>query len=136
QIGSATAGTVNVSAAISSAIGWGTLTLVNNGAVTEAPTGSLKVPNLRVNSGGPVALVGVNHVGVLAADTAKAFSLDNGTNPLSVGVVDGDVGILTSGSAIHLVADALDIMQPVTSSTGIVTLEPYTKNRTIDLGTN
>jgi len=139
QIGSATAGTINVSAAISSAIGWNTLTLVNNGPITEAPTGSLHVPNLRVSSGGAVALVGINHVGVLAADTAKAFSLDNGTNPLSVGVVDGDLGILTNGSAIHLIADALDIMQPVTtgsSSTGVVTLEPFTKNRTIDLGTN
>jgi len=133
QIGSATAGTINVSEAISSTVGWDTLTLVNNAAVTEAPAGSLTMPNLRVGSAGPVTLAGVNNVGLLAADATSAYSFNDAAHLLDVSAVDGDTGI--AGSAIHLIADALDITQPLSAGSGIVDLEPFTSNRSIDLGT-
>jgi hypothetical protein len=139
QIGSSTAGAITISAAIINPATWNLLTLINNGSITEAAAGSLTVPNLRVSSTGPVTLTSANNVGTLAANTTNPFSFNNGTNLLTIGVVDGDIGIVTSGSDIHLIADDMDLGQQVTtgsSTAGIVTLEPFTATETIDLGTN
>ncbi|HET6883588.1 MAG TPA: hypothetical protein VFI31_25775, partial [Pirellulales bacterium] len=139
QIGSPTAGAINISAAISNAATWNTLALVNNGSISEAAAGSLTLPNLRVSSAGPVTLTSANDVGTLAADTTNGFSFSNGTHFLAIGIVDGDTGIATSGSGIHLIADDMDLAQQITTgatTAGVVNLEPFTSSRTIDLGTN
>src|SRR5262249_27396233 len=140
QIGSNTAGNINVSAAITNPATWNVLTLQNNASITEAAAGSLTLPNLLVSSTGPVTLTSANNVGTLAAKTTtNAFSFSNGTNLLPVGVGDGDTGIVTSGSNVHLIADDMDLAQQVTTGSttaGVVNLEPFTTTHTIDLGTN
>ncbi len=137
RIGSNIAGTINVSAAITNPATWNTLTLINGSTITEAPAGSLTVTDLAVDSTGPVTLGSANHVTTLAASTTGAFTFNNGTNTLTVGVVDGDTGITTIGSNINLSADAMDLTQQVsTGSTtaGIVTLTPFTASNSISIG--
>jgi hypothetical protein len=140
---SLTSGNINVTAAITNPAGWNTLALYSGDTITEAAAGSLTVPNLRATATNSVTLTSANDVGTLAGDTSTAstasFSFSNGTNLLTVGVVDGDTGIVTSGSDIHLIADDMDLAQQVTtgsSSAGVVNLEPFTATRTINLGTN
>jgi hypothetical protein len=135
RIGGPGAGTINVSAAITNPATWNTLTLINNGSITESAAGSLILPNLSVSSAGPVTLTSANNVGVLAADTTGSFSFSNGTNSLSVGVVDADTGIITSNSDVSLTADNLDLQQAINAGTGIVMLQPFTSTLAITLGT-
>jgi hypothetical protein len=139
RIGSISSGNIYISAPIKSAATWNVLALISVGGITEGPAGSLALPNLRVSSAGAVALTSANNIGVLAATTANSFSFSNGTHLLTVGVVDGQIGITTNNSNIHLVADDLDIAQPITtgsSASGVVNLEPFTFFQTIDLGNN
>lgn len=135
QIGTATAGPINISAAITNPAGWTTLTLLNGGTITEAAAGSLTLPNLRVASFGPVNLNNANDVDALAASSAAWFAFNNGTNTLTVGVVDGATGISTTDSDIILTADNLDLAQSVNAGAGTVTLEPFTNSLPITLGT-
>ncbi len=136
QIGNATAGTINVSAAITAPAGWDTLTLINNGTITEAAGGSLTVSNLSVSSTGPVTLTSANDVGSLAASTTNAFSFSDGSHLLTVDTVDADTGIVSTNSNITLIADSMSIEQAVNAGTAIVTLEPSTSGLAINLGTN
>jgi hypothetical protein len=139
QIGSDSAGIITVSAAVSNPAGWNVLRLFNGGSIVEAAAGSLTVPNLRVSSGGPVHLNNVNNVGTLAANTTNLFEFENGTNLLTIGTVDGDTGIVTTGSNIALTADDMDVAQQVSTGSmtgGTVSLGPFTNDETIDVGTN
>jgi hypothetical protein len=139
RIGTPTAGAITISAPIASPIGWNTLSLNNNAAITETAAGSLIVPNLRVSSSGAVNFSGVNDVGILAMDTNGGALFNDGPHQLAVGTVDGVAGISTNESEIHLIADGMNITQPVTTgsaSSSVVLLEPFTKNRSIDIGGN
>ena len=51
-----------------------------------------------------------------AADTTNAFSFSNGINSLTVGVVDGDTGIVTTNSAITLTAYQVEPAHTVLSA--------------------
>jgi hypothetical protein len=139
RIGSPSSGTINVSAGISASSGWNVLTLIGGNSVTEAAAGFLSLPDLRISAVGPVNLSSVNNVGVVASDTTNAFTFNNGTHTLTVGVVDGDAGIVTNGSNVHVIADNMNVTQQITTGSnaaGIVNLEPFTLTQTIDLGTN
>jgi hypothetical protein len=102
QIGHGTEGAINVSSSISvGAGGTGTLSLFNNGPVTE--TGIITAGNLRVSSAGPVTLTGSNKIsgmiaGALTTPTA-AFNFNNAGN-VTIGNVDGVTGITTVNGAI------------------------------------
>jgi hypothetical protein len=138
-IGSPTAGTITISAAIASTAGWNTLTLIANAAIIEATSGSLTVPNLDISTSGVATLAGINNVGTLAGSPAGGLTFNDGPRLLTVGSVDGGSGVSTNDTEIHLIADALDITQPLNTasdSNGVVLLEPFTKSRSIDLGAN
>ncbi len=137
QIGSPTAGSINISAAISAPAGWSTLTLINNDTITEATAGSLTVTNLRIISSGPVTLGSDNSVGNLSSSTTNAFLLDNGTNSLTIpsAGVDGVLGISTNNGDITLVADNIVIDQVIAPGTGTVILEPSTQALNMTVGT-
>jgi hypothetical protein len=137
RIGSSTAGNITVSQAITNPATWNTLSLITGASVTEAAAGSLTVPNLRVTATSQATLLSTNNVGTLAGNTGGTFSFDNGTNLLTVGTVDNDIGIVTNNSNITLIADTMSIGESVTtgsSSVGTVTLLPSDLTRTIDLG--
>ncbi len=139
RIGSPTAGAITISAAIASPVGWNTLSLINNAAITETAAGSFTVQNLSVTSSGADSFSGVNYVGTLAIDASGGVLFNDGPHQLTIGVVDGLAGVSTNETEIHLIADAMNITQPVTTgsaSSGVVLLEPFTKNRSIDLGGN
>jgi hypothetical protein len=138
QVGSANAGTVNVSAAITTPTGgpgsWNVLTLENGSAITEAAAGALTVPDLRISSGGPVILDSANDVGVLAANITNSITFNDGTHLLIVGMVDNDTGILTTNSAITLIADSVSIQQQINAGTGVVNFLPFTATTVITVG--
>ena len=92
------------------------------------------MPNLRVSSTGPVTLDQSNNIGTFASGTTNAVTVNNGTNSLTIGVVDGVTGIVTGNSAITITADNLNIAQPVNAGTGIVTLAPFSAGQVIALG--
>jgi hypothetical protein len=75
-----------------------------------------------------------NNIGTFAADATNAVTVNNGTNVLTIGVVDGVTGIDTSNSAITITADNLNIAQPVNAGTGIVTVAPFSAGQLIALG--
>jgi hypothetical protein len=137
RIGSATAGNINVSASITRTTS--PLSLINNGTISDAMAGSITANSLRISSAGPVTLDSDNSVGTLASTTTGSLTFDNGTNPLSIGVVDGTTGITTTNAAATLIVDSLDIAQAINAGSGamggIVTISPNTAGRAIDLGT-
>ena len=115
RIGTNTSGTINISGPIKNPATWNTLALISGNGITESPAGSLTLPNLRVSSGGSVTLTSANNVAVLAAATANAFTFNNGTHLLTVGIVDGNVGITNNQSRVVLIADNLNITQPIST---------------------
>jgi hypothetical protein len=134
QVGSPTAGTINVSAAVSPT-GTNVLSLVNGGTITEAAAGSITIADLSVSSTGPVTLNSANNVGTLAADTTNGFSFNDGTNALTIGTVDGDVGVTTSGAPATLTADNMTLSAAINlGTTATVALQPFTAGQLIDLG--
>jgi hypothetical protein len=113
QIGSNTAGNITIVSPTSVNLGSAVLSLINNGSISEKAFGSLQVVNLRVSSTGPVTLNNPNNIGVFAANTTNAVTVNDGTNGLTVGTVDGVSGIATGNGAINLTADAMLFQQQV-----------------------
>ena len=103
RIGSSTAGALTITAPISAPAGWNTLTLINNGAISEQAGDSLTVANLRVSSAGPVALdAASNNIQTFAADSTASDSIVDASS-LTIGTVDGVSGVATSnGAAVNL----------------------------------
>jgi filamentous hemagglutinin family protein len=121
QIGNSTAGAIDVSATVTP--GANTLVLVNNGAISGA--GSLVVPNLRINSAGPVTLAGANDVDNLAATVSGNGNglTFNDTDDLALGTVDTVSGVSTLNGAVNLSAGGLlNVNNPINAGFGVVTL--------------
>jgi hypothetical protein len=138
RIGTNSVSSINVSAAIHGDASWNnTLTLISNGPITEAAAGSLTLANLLIRGVGPVTLTSVNNVQDLAAMVTNAFTLNNGTNTLTIpnAGVDLVLGITTTNSNVTLIADNIRIFQVITPGTGTVTLEPFTTTLNITVGT-
>src|SRR5262249_14891877 len=128
-------GAITVSAAIAPS-GTSNLTLISGGAVSGA--GMITVTNLRISSTGAITLAGNNDVGTFAAAVTGPGSgiIFADINSMIVGIVDGVTGITTNNGSITLAADDLDVQQTINAGTNRVTLETFTANRPIDLGTN
>jgi len=134
RIGSNIAGNITIAAPITES-GANTLALINSGSISEAAFGSLHAANLRVSSAGPVILNSVNNgFSTVAADVAGPVILSDGPNTLTIGIVDGAVGIATNNSAVNLTADNINISQSINAGTGIVTIAPSTSSQTVALG--
>jgi len=127
-------GLITISAPIVAPAGCNTVWLRSGAGVTEATGGSLTVPNLRLETSGPVSMRSANNVRVLAAATTGGLDFANGTNPLTIGTVDGTVGVSTSGFSLGITADSLDVQQPVNAGAGGVTFQPYSPAAGVDLG--
>src|SRR5579872_2190899 len=135
QIGNTVAGNITIASQIADLTGSNTLTLENNGNISEGAFGSLIEPNLRIVSAGSVLLGNTgNDISTLAAAVSNGLTFNNGTNALTVGTVDGQQGIFASNSAISLTADAMTITQAINAGTGIVTLAPFTASQTVNIG--
>ena len=102
QIGSNTAGNLTVTAPIAPT-GSNVLALVTGGTVSETPAGTLTVPDLRISSSGAVTLDNPgNAIQVLAAVAASSVTVVDGVN-LTIGVVDGDSGIIPGvGASVNV----------------------------------
>jgi Ca2+-binding RTX toxin-like protein len=102
------------------------------GTVTES--GPVKVTDLAIAASGDVQLTNSgNDVGVLAASVGGSFSLAD-SRSLAVAMLNGVTGITSANHDITLTADNLDIQQPISAGSGIVTLQPLSAGRTIGLG--
>jgi len=128
QVGSATAGTITISAAISPANS-GTLSLVNGAAVIETGAGALTVSNLKLDSTGAALFTGTNNAGTIAV-AASTLTFVN-SSLLTVGTVDGLVGVTSAGNVV-LTADDLEISAKIDPAR--VTLQPLTAGTQITLG--
>jgi hypothetical protein len=135
RIGTSSAGSITISSPISNPTNSNVLALINNGTISEKPFGSLTLPNLRVSSTGPVTLDNPNNnIQFLAADTTNGLTVNDGAHNLTVGIVEGDFGVVTNNSAINLTADAMNFQQQVNAGTGIVTLSSFSPTQAIALG--
>ena len=135
RIGSATAGDLAVTAAIDAA-GTGTLSLASGGSIVMSSPGTITETNLRLSAGSTIGMnAGPNSVGTLAATAAGSVSFSNGSTALRIGTVDGVTGLSTVNASITVLADALDLQQPVNAGTGSVFLRPVTGSTIINLGT-
>ena len=119
------AGGINLSAPITTATGFTTLSLLADaGSITEALAGSLSVAGLALQADAGVNLGQANQVGTLAGHTANnPFTFANGGGTLTIGTVDGVSGIdaLASGDVTLTVGTA--------AATGIlVSANPNDKN--------
>ncbi len=162
RIGSSSAGSITVTAAITDVgTGWSTLSLITGSTVSE-PGGSLTVTSLAVQAADDINLGPNNGV---AVSNVAASSLTGGfdlftTPSLTVTTVDGVSGISTGAVILvdSTVANtSLTVSQPVTTnggqditfifdnmtlSAGVdaaghrVTLEPFSSGQLIDVGTN
>src|SRR5271166_1951722 len=114
RIGSIIAGNITITAAISNPPGSNTLSLINNGSISEGTFSSLTIPNLRISSTGPVTLGSANNIiATLAATATNGLTVNDGTHILAIGTVDGVAGIATNNSAVNLTADNINISQQV-----------------------
>jgi uncharacterized protein YjdB len=133
-VGSATAGTLNISAPITAPAAWITLALVGGGNMSESGPGSLTVPNLRVSEdAAEVVRLNNNNIGALGADLASQSQLRiSDANALVIGVVDGDSGITGTGNVVSISADSLDVQQPINA--GAIEVAPMTSGVQVSLG--
>jgi autotransporter-associated beta strand protein len=118
QVGSAEAGHIVISAAITAPATWNTLALVGGSEIMEnhASTGALTVPNLRVSAANFADLRNLNNnVGTVAAATWSDFDIDSVASPLVVDVVDGVTGVTTNHGGIYLLVHDIDLRQAVVS---------------------
>ncbi|HTK73955.1 MAG TPA: dockerin type I domain-containing protein [Gemmataceae bacterium] len=138
QVGSSNTGAITVSAPVSATPGWNTLAIVGS-AIASAGTGSLTVGNVGLVSSGAVSLPAANSVTTLAAMSRGALTFADNI-PLTIGTVNGTVGVSTSGADATIVADAVDVQQvlnvqpQLNSGTGILTLRPLSTSVSVDLG--
>ncbi len=125
RIGSIAAGDITLSSPISG-LGPNVLTLIANGSVidgasTTAPL--ITAPDLRLSVGGAIGATNAIETDV------EALALDNGagsvaianSQPLTIGQVDGDTGVISNGSVSLTSTGALSVNQPVQTQ-GTVTL--------------
>ncbi|MFO0813423.1 MAG: hypothetical protein U0796_09400 [Gemmatales bacterium] len=133
-IGSATTGPISVTNSISPTQ-FNTLHLVTPNTISSTVAGTLAIANLAAE-GSSVTLTNTNTVGTLAGTTTGgAFSFTNGVL-LTIGTVDGVVGITTAGGAVNLTSPDLAITQSISSGAGNVNLLATPNNAVIGVGTN
>ncbi|HEV7402118.1 MAG TPA: autotransporter-associated beta strand repeat-containing protein [Chthoniobacteraceae bacterium] len=135
QIGDTSAGSINISAAISPAAGTSTLALLTGGAIGEGAAGAITVTNLRLSGAGGGTLLIANNVGTLAAAMNGGLAFVNGTHPLAIGTVDGVSGLTSlNNTDMAIAANNLDIQQNISAGSGAVTLQAFSVSTGTSLG--
>lgn len=134
-IGSTTAGPMTITAAIVPTT-FNILHLISGSTITEAAGGTLQVANLAVEGAGGVTMNNANNVGTLAGTSSGTpFSFTN-TTLLTVGTVDGIVGITTTGGNVTLTSPDINVTQAINSGAGNVNLLATPVTAVIGVGTN
>ncbi len=108
-----------------------TLSLQTAGAATAAA--GITVSMLAVRGNAVDLAAGTFTVGTLAVVSTTTGVAFTNTVPLTVGSVDGVVGITAAGP-VTLTTDQLTIAQPIDAGANRVTLQPRTAGQAIDLG--
>lgn len=135
QIGDTSAGSINISAAISPAAGTSTLALLTGGAIGEGAAGAITVTNLRISGVGGGTLLIANNVGTLAAAMNGGLAFVNGTHPLAIGTVDGVSGLTSlNNTDMAIAANNLDIQQNISAGSGAVTIQAFSVSTGTSLG--
>ena len=133
RIGTGTSGGITVGGPVTPTAT--TLALINGSGGISEPGGSIAVANLRVTSGGAVALTGSNNVGTLSGSGAAGFAFAQAAGlPLTIGTADLVSGLSAANGDIALSADNLDVLQAINAGAKIVTLAPVSPTQIIDLG--
>lgn len=131
QIGrSGNPGNIAVTAPVLIHAGFSTLSLFTGGGITQASGASIAVSNLAVRSVNSVVLTQGNIGQALAASvtgSGQNFTFTQGVaTPLTVGNVDGLVGIADAAGSISLSGPALNLAANVTSGTNQTYTGPVT----------
>lgn len=148
ELGQISAGTLRIGAvsdtgniAITAAVSWpGILHLLTGGSVGQTTSAPLDVTSLAITAAGVIRLTNsVNNVTNLAVDMTGAgnfLALNDGPNALTIvsGQLDGVLGITTNDAPITFQADSMNIDAPVNVGTSSVSLNPFTFERPIVLG--
>jgi hypothetical protein len=111
----------------------GTLRLIDNATVTQTAGGTISASYLGLNGTGTFNLNNANNVGVLAAglnNIPVSISLNNGSNPLSIGQIAGFVmpqvnmpafNGVTAGTLRLLSTNEVTQTQPITATNLVLT---------------
>ncbi|MCO6459295.1 MAG: hypothetical protein J5I93_28635 [Pirellulaceae bacterium] len=141
RIGDAATGPIQVSAPVSPA-NVNTLSLTTGAAVSDSNPGGvdLTVPNLAIAAVSGIGAsdpleTSVSQLAVLNASSGDV-QLDNSAGgSLAITTVDALVGIVNLGADhVRLTADDLDVLQPISATTGNIELFSSHATRTIGLG--
>ena len=136
RVGNASSGSILVSSAIAPA-NTNTLSLINNGTVSQNAGATITESNLRISSDGAVTLTENNDAGTIAANVTglgNAFSFTD-VNDLIVGTVDTVSGITTNGGNVTLdVGGSLTLNQPINGGNDIILISnnPMTINSNLN----
>lgn len=122
QVGNLTnTGGVSVAGAVTAHAGYDTLALVTGGSVSQSA--ALAVQNLRASAAGTVTLTDPgNTVGTVAASAAAVSFAES--NFLTVGTVDGVIGVTATGGNVSITSGADDLLtvSQAISASGNVTI--------------
>ena len=130
QIGDATnTGSVTFSAPTSQPAGSSALTVISNGAITQAAGAPITASNLRLQANGAVTLTAANTIGTLAGSSFGSFSLTS-TGTTTIATVDGQSGI--NDGTITVLTDGINILSEVIGNT--FTFAPRLAGTAINLG--
>lgn len=121
-----------------------TLSLVSgpsniNNSINQTGAGTIAVSSLAATARNGVTLDQSNDIDTIAATVTGSGNINvtySGSNPFTVGLVDGVSGLRTSSGTIRVRSDELNISEPISAAFGsnTVTLQPLSPNRTVTLG--
>jgi hypothetical protein len=85
RVGGASADNITIASAVNGLAHSNTLSLIDNGSISQTALGSLATANLRVSSTGPVTLDNAgNNIGTVSASVTGPLTIVDGTNTLTV----------------------------------------------------
>ncbi len=138
RIGLTNGAAITVTAAITPA-NTSTLSLRSVGNVLNSGAGALQVANLAVVGNGVNLDSATNQVATIAGTASGSFATVFNfvsASALTVGTVDGFTGITTFNGGVTLSSDSMTISNAIVApNSHVVTLQPVTAARPLDLGT-
>jgi hypothetical protein len=130
-------GSINVSANFTTHAGYGTLSLLSGGSISEAGAASVAVTSLAAQGAAGVNLTTItNQVATVAgavSGAGAAFAFKSAVATLTVGTVDGAAGITTNGGAVNPVENTFAVVNPGTPGSLTVTNAIRTTGGSVNL---
>jgi filamentous hemagglutinin family protein len=108
-------------------------------SITQTGAGTISVSSLAATARNGITLDQSNDIDTIAATVTGTGNINvtySGSNPFTVGLVDGISGLRTNNGTIRVRSDELNIIEPIVAGFGSsnVTLQPLTANQSVTLG--